>query len=78
MHLKLFQEKQFKETAEATGDYIGNKSADKIRRFSKISPWNNSKTNEEEMLREKYISPEIRQKIIDDLILTEKQLKDKN
>ena len=35
------------------------------------SPKNNSETNEEEILREKYISPEQRQQIIDDLRLKE-------
>ena len=33
------------------------------------SPQNNSKTNEEEILRERYISPGRRHKIIDDLRL---------
>ena len=59
------------ETAEATGDLIGNKIADKITKVSKTSPENNSETNEEEILREKYISPELRQKITDDLRLKE-------
>ena len=57
--------------AEVTGNLIGNKIADKIIRASKTSPKNNSETNEEEILREKYISPELRQKIIDDLRLKE-------
>ena len=34
-------------------------------------PQNNSETNEEEILREKYISPELRQKFLDDLRLKE-------
>ena len=38
-------------------------------RVLKPSPKNNSKTNEEEILREKYISPELRLKIIDVLKL---------
>ena len=50
---------------------IRNKIADKITRGSKTSPQNNSETNGEEMLREKYISPELRQKITDDLRLKE-------
>ena len=37
--------------------------------MSKTSPKNNSITNEEEMLREKNIPTELRQKIIDDLRL---------
>ena len=42
-----------KKTAEATGDLIGNKIADKIKRVSKTSPKNNSETEEEEILRER-------------------------
>ena len=57
--------------AEATGNIKGNKIADKITRVSKTSPKNNSETNEEVTIREKYISPELRQKIIDDLRLKE-------
>ena len=49
---------------EATTDLIGNKIADKITRVSKSSPKNNSETNEEEILRKKYISPELRQKLL--------------
>ena len=69
MHLKLIQKERFKEEAEAPGDLIGNKIADKITRVSKTLPHNNSETNEEEIHRERYISPEQRQKIIDDLRL---------
>ena len=53
------------------GDLIGNKIADKVTRTSKTSPKNNLETNEEETIKEKYISPELRQKIIDDLKLKE-------
>ena len=66
--LKLLRAIQ--ETAEVTGELIGNKIADKITRVSKTSPENNSVTNEEEVFRGRYISPEERQKIIDDLRLT--------
>ena len=45
-------------TAELTSDLIGNKIADKITRASK------STSNEEEILREKYISPKLRQKFL--------------
>ena len=57
---------------EATDNLIGNKIADKITRASKTSLKNNLKINEEELLREKYVSPDVRQKIIDDLRLKEK------
>ena len=51
-------------TAEATGDSIRNKIADKITSLGKIK----SKEKEEERL-EIYILPEKRQEIIDDLRL---------
>ena len=54
-------------TAEATGNLIGNKIADKITIVSKTSPQNNSETNKEEVLRERYIFPELRHKITDNL-----------
>ena len=50
-------------TAEAIGDLTGSKIADKI-----TLPQKNLETNKE-ILREKYISQELRQKIIDDLKL---------
>ena len=63
MRLKLLQK-----TAEPTCDLIGNKIADKIAGASKMSPKNNLETNEEEILKEKYISPESKKKtIINDL-----------
>ena len=53
--------------ARGTGDLIGDKTADQITRVSKTS-WNNKlETNEEEILRERYILPELRQNIINDL-----------
>ena len=55
MHLKL--KKAIQKTAETIGNLIGNKVADGITKVSKNLPQNNSKRNEEEMLREKYISP---------------------
>ena len=55
-------------TEEATGDLIGNKIADKITRVSEISPKSDSEMNKEEILREKYISPKLGEKI-DDLRL---------
>ena len=67
MHLKLLQKKSISKTAEATGNLIGNKIAYKITRVSKTSPKNNSETNEGEILREKCMFPELRQKITDDL-----------
>ena len=69
MYLKVLQKEQFKKTVEATGDLIGNKIADKITRVSKTLPQNNSGTNEEQILRERYLSPEQRQEIVDHLRL---------
>ena len=70
MQLKLLQKERFKTAeAEAAGDSIGTKIADKIIKFSKNLPQNNSETNEEEILRERFISPELRHKTIDDLRL---------
>ena len=51
-------------TAEATGDLIGNKTADKITIKAKIS-----NQQEVDTPKEIYISPEKRQEIIDDLRL---------
>ena len=58
IHLKLLQKTAIQKTAEATRDLIGTKIANKTIRVSKTSPQNNSETNEEEILRERYISPE--------------------
>ena len=71
--LKTASKRAIERTEEATGDLIGNNIADKITRASKASPKTNTEMNKEETLRERYISPELRQKIIDDL-----RLKDEN
>ena len=65
MHLKLLQK-----TAEQTSDFIGNKIAVKITRVSKTFPEINSRTNAEEVLRERLIPSELRHKINDDLRLS--------
>ena len=51
-------------TTEATDNLIRNKIADKITRVSKTFPRNNLEANEEDILREKYILPELRQKLL--------------
>ena len=58
-------------TVKATRDVIGNKIADKTKRASETSRKKNLEKNEDEILREKYISPTLRQKIMDDLRLKE-------
>ena len=69
--IKTASKKAIQETAEATGNLIGYKITNKIIRVSKTSPKNNLETNEEEILRERFIPSELRQKIksqiIDDL-----------
>ena len=56
MPLKLLQKERFK--TEVTGGLIGNKFADSITKVSKTSPKNNYETNEEEILRERFIPSE--------------------
>ena len=50
---------------------IRNKLNDRIMKVSKTSPKNNSETIEEEILRERFMPPEIRHKIITELRLKE-------
>ena len=59
-------------SAEATGDLIGNKIAGKITSASKKSQNEEIQSNEvnNEIPKERYISPKERQKIIDELKLT--------
>ena len=62
-----------KKIAEATGYLIGNEIANKITKASNNSQQKNSETvkneNDKEIPKEKHISPEERQKSIDDLRL---------
>ena len=64
--VKISGKKILKETAKATGDLIGNKIADKIT--AKPSKKSHDEVNNE-ISKERYISPEERQKIIDGLKL---------
>ena len=61
---KTASKRVVQKTAEAAGDLIGNKIADKITLLGKTK----SKEKEDER-QEIYISPEKRQQIIDDLRL---------
>ena len=54
-------------TAEATGDLIGNKTADKITSVCKTK--SKEKENETNKRQEIYIPPEKRQQIMNDLRL---------
>ena len=64
--------KILKKIAKATGDLIGNKIADKITSASKKSHNEELQSDEvnNEIPKERYISPKERQKIIDELKLT--------
>ena len=64
--IKTASKRAIQKTAEATGDLIGNKIADKITNVSKKSELQN---NETEALKKRCISPEERQQIIDELRL---------
>ena len=59
--------KILKKAAKSTGDLIGNKIADKITSASKKSQ---SDEVNNEIPKERYISPNERQKVIDELKLT--------
>ena len=69
--IKTASKRAIQKTAEATGDLIGNKIADKITSVSKKSkkPQNNEVNDESETPKERYISPEKIQQIIDELRL---------
>ena len=62
---KTVSKRVVQKTAEATRDLIGNKIADEITSIDKSK--NNDKTKKAEEI---YISPEKRQQIIDDLVLS--------
>ena len=70
--IKTASQRAIQKTAEATGDLIGNKVADKITSTSKKSSKKLPTINEDEELstrKKRYISPEKRQQIIDELRL---------
>ena len=72
---KQHQKYAIPKTAEATGDLIGNKIADKIS--SVLTNCNNNNNNDEDAEltthKKRYISPEERQKIINELRLVPKK-----
>ena len=79
MQQKQHRKEQFKKTAEATGDLIGNKIANKITNVSKKKSTkelhNNDETEEDVEItthKKRYVSPEERQQIIDELRLVPK------
>ena len=71
--LKTSSRRLIQKAAEASGDLTGNKIVMRITKVSKHPPQNNSETvikeHDKEISKERYISPEERQKIIDNLRL---------
>ena len=75
--IKTASRRAIQKTAEATGDLIGNKIADKVTSVSKKKPaielHNSDETKEENVEiatpKKRYISPKERQQIIDELRL---------
>ena len=70
--IKIASKRAIQKTAEATGDLIANKIADKITNISKKSSrelQNNRANDEIEIPKERYIFLEKRQQIIDELRL---------
>ena len=75
---KTALERAIQKTAEATGDLVGNKIADKITNTAKMSKTElpNDEKEEDSKLatsKKRYISPEERQQIIDELRLLPKK-----
>ena len=73
--IKTASKRAIQKTAEATGDLVGNKIADKITSVSKKSTKKLPTIDEDAELtthKKRYISPEERQQIIDELRLVPK------
>ena len=70
---KTASKRAMQKAAEATGDLIGNKIANKSKKILNTSQENNSETvtNEHgrEIPKERYISPQEKQKVINDIRL---------
>ena len=68
--LKTTSKEVIQKTAEAPGDFIGNKFANRITKVSRSSPQNNSETfkneHDKEVPKGRPVSPEKIQKNIDD------------
>ena len=75
--IKTTSKRAIQKTVEATGDLVGNKIADKITSVSKKSTKKLPTIEEDSELtthKKRYISPEERQQIIDELRLVPKNL----
>ena len=76
--IKTISKRATQKTAEATGDLIGNKIADKITSVSEKKPSkeltnNNGEDAEIDAPKKRYISPEERKQIIEELRLVRKK-----
>ena len=77
--IKTASKRAIQKTAEATGDLIGNKIADKITSVSKKKSTKESTNDETEVgveratPKKRYISPEKRQQIINEMRLVPKK-----
>ena len=74
--IKTASKRAIQKTAEATGDLIGNKIVDKITSVSKKKSNNNNDNIEDAELtnyKKRYISPEQRQQIVNELSLVPKK-----
>ena len=74
--IKTASKRAIQKTAEATGDLIGNKITDKITSVSKKPSINNNNDNENVELtshKKRYVYPEERQQIINELRLIPKK-----
>ena len=71
--IKTASKRAIQKTAEATGDLVGNKIADKITSISK-KKYDNHNDDDVEITtpKKRYVSPEERQQIIDELRLVPK------
>ena len=66
--IKTASKRAIQKTVEATGDLIGNKIADKIKKTQNNKPEADS-DSQKDVTKKRYISPEERQHIIDELRL---------
>ena len=73
--IKTASKREIQKTAEATGNLIGNKIAEKITSVSKKKPDNDHETEDLEIAtsKKRYISPEERKQIIEELRLVPKK-----
>ena len=71
--IKTAPKRSIQKTAGTTGDLIGNKIADKITSISKKPSNNNNNGVELTTHKKRYISPEERQQIINELRLVPKK-----